>query len=282
MNKKLKKGCAVGCGVVLLMVFVIIGSVSFFVRDMSLDYKAVKKSEEALIAAHDGIAGYSPPFGGIPSAERLQSFVDVRRDQAEWRLNVAMAFDEFMVKKEANQSGGFKHFLNLLRSTTRMAPSLASFWSSRNAALKEHEMGPGEYTYIYCLAYFTYLGYDPGDGAQDSELDFGKSSRSGIQIDTDGESTEVERREAACRRVHDLMLPMLQAVDRTGSSEDWLNELDLELAVLEESPLRYPWRDGAPRMLSDAFRPVHLELEQQYNVAVNPVELIFELSSSEE
>ncbi len=282
MNGKMKKGCAIGCGVVTLVLFVIIGSVAFFVRDMSTDYKAVKKSEEALLAAHGGLLEYNPPSGGIPSAERLQVFLRVRRDQAEWRQNVALAFDEFLVQKEASDTGGFKHFLGLLRSTTQMAPSLASFWSSRNAALMEHEMGPGEYSYIYCLAYFSYLSYDPGDGAQDSELDFGKNSRAGIQVDTHGEMTETERRDAAWRHVHDLMLPMLQAVDRTNSSDDWLRELDLEIAVMDESPLHYPWRNGAPRLLSDAFRPFRRELEQQYNVAVNPVELIFEFSTSEE
>ncbi len=79
-------------------------------------------------------------------------------------------------------------------------------------------MGPGEYGFIYCLAYFSYLGNDPGEGAQDSELNFNRSSNTGLQIDTNGELTSAERRDAAWRRVHDLMLPMLQAADRTGSS----------------------------------------------------------------
>lgn len=280
MNGKLKKGCAIGCGVVSLLIFIIIGSIAFFARNMGADYKAVKTSEEILLEATGGEGVFSPPLGGIPSPDRLQTFLVVRSEQAEWRENVSLAFDEFLLHKEDQESGGFKHFLGLLRSTTEMAPSLASFWSSRNASLLEHEMSPGEYTYIYSLVYYSYLGYDPGDGAQDTELDFGQSSSSGLNVDIEGDLSEAERRDAAWRRAHDVMMPMLQAVDRTGASDEWLQILDLELAVLDESPLRYPWRDGTPRLLADAFRPLRREMELQYNVAVNPVELIFEYSSS--
>ncbi len=282
MNGKMKKGCGIGCGVVSLLVFVIIGSIAYFVRDMSVDYKAVKTSEEALLTATGESGHFKPMNGGIPSSERLQVFLEVRLEQAEWRENVTLAFEEFLIRKEANQSGGIKHFLGLLRSTTQMAPSLASFWSSRNAALMEHQMGPDEYSYIYCLAYFSYLGYDPGDGAQDSELDFSNNANPGLQVGLGHELNEEQRRDASWRRVHDLMLPMLQTVDRTDADAEWLVQLDIELSVLEESPLRYPWRDGTPRMLAEAFRPVRRQLEQQYNAAVNPIELIFEFSTTKD
>jgi hypothetical protein len=281
MNEKMKKGCGIGCGVLTILVFVIIGSIAFFVRDMSADYKAVEKSEKALTQAYGGVSGFAPPHGGLPTAERMQVFLEVRRQQSEWRRNVSLAFEEFLVKKEESASGGFTHFFRLIRSTSEMAPSLAGFWSSRNEALMEHEMGPGEYSYIYCLAYFSYLGYDPGDGAHDSELDFGGSG-SGLNVSTQGDLTEAQRRDAAWRRTNDLMLPMLEAVDRTGlmidtqEAQQWLAELDLEVGILRESPLRYPWRDGAPRLLANVFHPFRRDLEEQYDIAVNPVELIFE------
>jgi hypothetical protein len=284
---KLKKGCGIGCGVFTILVFVIIGSVAFFVRDMSADYKEVGKSEKILLETHGGIADYAPPLGGVPAKERVQVFLDVRRDQAEWRENVALAFEEFLVKKEASADGGFTHFLKLIRSTSEMAPSLAGFWSARNAALLKHEMGAGEYSYLYCLAYYSYLGYDPGDGAHDSELDFGNRSGRNLTVNTNGEMTEEQRKDAAWRRIHELMLPLLKAVDRSGirlearEADQWLAELDKEVALLDESPLRYPWRDEAPRQLSDAFRPFRKELEGQYDISVNPVELIFEKIDAE-
>ena len=100
MNNKVKKGCGIGCGVVTILVFVIIGSVAFFVRDMSVDYKAVEKSEKALVLVHGGLVDFIPPAGGLPTAVRLQTFLEVRQQQAEWRQNVALAFDKFMVQKE--------------------------------------------------------------------------------------------------------------------------------------------------------------------------------------
>jgi len=288
MNEKMKKGCGIGCGVVTILVLVIIGSVAFLVRDMSADYKAVSKAEKNLIQAHGGMTDYTPAAGGLPSADRVRVFLDVRGAQSEWRRNVALAFEEFLVKKEESSSGGFTHFLKLMRSTSEMAPSLAGFWSSRNAALMEHEMGIGEYSYLYCLAYFSYLGYDPGDGAHDSNLDFGLNSGTSLEVSTNRAMTEEQRRDAAWRRTHDIMLPMLEAVDRTGmtleadESEKWLAELDMEVGMLRESSMRYPWRDGAPRLLADIFRPFRRELEEQYDISVNPVELIFEKMKDDE
>lgn len=288
MNEKMKKGCGIGCGVFTILVFVIIGSIAFFVRDMSADYKAVEKSEKELVVTLGGIADFIPPAGGLPAADRVQTFVEVRQAQAEWRQHVANSFEEFLVKKDESAAGGFKHFIQLIRSTTDMAPSLASFWASRNAALMEHEMGPGEYSYIYCLAYFSYLGYDPGDGAHDSELDFSKDSGTGLSVGSDSEMTEGQRRDAAWRRINNLMLPLLETAERTelnlepAEAEQWLAELDMEVAVMQESSMRYPWRNGAPRLLADIFRPFRKDLEEQYNIAVNPVELIFEQVKNED
>lgn len=288
MNEKTKKGCGIGCGVITILIFVMIGSIAFFVRDMSVDYKAVSKAEKALIAAHGGMDAFIPPAGGLPGAHRIQTFLEVRRAQAEWRTNVSLAFEEFLVKKEENADGGFTHFLKLLRSTSEMAPSLAGFWSSRNAALMENEMGMGEYSYIYCLAYFSYLGYDPGDGAQDTDLDFGLKSGTTVDVSSERTMTQEQRRDAAWRRTHDIMLPLLESVDRTGiilettEALKWLAELDAEVELMQESSMRYPWRGGAPRVLSDIFRPFRKELEEQYNIAVNPVELIFEKMDDDE
>ncbi len=288
INQNWKKGCGIGCGVITILLFILIGSIAFFVRDMGKDYKEVGRSEKALIQAHGGPGDYIPERGGLPTAERLLVFLEIRRAQTEWRHNVALAFEEFLVNKQANASGGFRHFFQLIRSTSEMAPSLAGFWSSRNALLLEHEMGPGEYAYLYCLAYYSYLGYDPGDGAQETDLDFNAGGGADLKVSAEIPKTEAQRRDAAWGRIHDLMLPLLEGVDRSGllvgseEAEAWFTELDREVAALQGAPSRYPWREGAPRQLADAFRPFRKDLEEQYSIAVNPVELIFELVEEED
>lgn len=268
---------------VTILVFIAIGSVTYFVRQMSAEYKAVGRSETELIETFGEVVAYVPDNSGLPRPERVQVFIEVRRAQEEWRQNVSLAFEEFLVNKQDQESSGVSHFWKLLRATTDMAPSLAGLWSSRNQALLDHGMGAGEYSYLYCLAYYSYLGYDPGDGAQDSELDFGHSGGTGLNVSTEGELTEAERRDAAWSRVHDLMLPFLEAANQAGSSDaQWLDDLGEELELLQASPLRYPWREGAPRSLADVFRPFRRDLELQYNLAVNPVELIFEEFEEEE
>ncbi|MCP4293557.1 MAG: hypothetical protein GY780_17155 [bacterium] len=280
MNGKVLKGCGIGCGAVSILIMIVIGSLAFFVKDMTRDYKEVAKSEEQLSDIYGQPAEFQLSVGGLPTADRIEAFITIREQQAEWRQNVALAFDQFLVQKEG--SGGLRHFFKLVQSTTEMAPSLAGFWMSRNGALLENEMSPGEYSYLYCLAYYSYLSYDPGDGAQDTDLDFARNSGAGINIDVDGELNSDERKDLAWRRVHQLMLPLLESVDRTGADAAWLTELDLELGLLRESELRYPWSSGAPRLLADVFRPYRRQLEIQYNIKVNPVELIFEATEDDE
>lgn len=280
MNPKLKKGCGIGCGLLSIVLFLIMGSLGYFIHSMGQEYKEVAKTEKELLGALESPAGYVPPAGGLPRGDRVQLFLEIRQSQAEWRTNVANAFTQFLVRKNSGQ-GPFRLW-SLFRATTEMAPSLAGFWTARNKALLEKEMGLGEYAYLYCLAYYSYLGYDPGDGAQASELAL---SGPGLPAERDpsaGSLTPDQRRDASWKAVHDLMLPMLAAASLADSGavdaegKIWRDELKVELSRMRESSLHYPWSQGAPRVLSDVFRPYRRGLEQQYSLVVNPVELIFE------
>ena len=55
---------------------------------------------------------------------------------------------------------------------------MAGFWLARNEALTKAAMGPAEYTWLYGLAYFGWLGHDPAAGRQAMGISGGSGSRS--------------------------------------------------------------------------------------------------------
>ncbi|PID78728.1 hypothetical protein CSB20_13730 [bacterium DOLZORAL124_64_63] len=295
MNGKLKKGLGIGCALLVIAVFLVIGSVAFVLQRVSGDYRQARDSQEALFAEQGDPWQYTPGNGGLPTAERVAVFLTVRRELGEWRASTATMLADFLhLKQKKEEQGGLLTTYRLAREGGDLASHLARYWTARNRALMRHGMGLGEYAYLYALAYYAYLGYDPADGVRRLGLELGGEA-GGLTLRADA-SAEGERQDRAWARVHHLITPMLRRAAESGSAADpaaepaadlavapaWHQALTQELDLLAESPLRYPWRDGAPQPLADAFRAHRQELEQLYGVAVNPVEWLFEQPAAED
>ncbi len=296
MNGKLKKGLGIGCALLVIAVFLVIGSVAFVLQRVSGDYRQARDSQEALFAEQGDPWQYIPDNGGLPTAERVAVFLTVRRDLGEWRESTAAMLADFLLlqQKKKEEQGGLLTTYRLAREGGDLASHLARYWTARNRALMRHGMGLGEYAYLYALAYYAYLGYDPADGVRQLGLELGGEAGS-LTLRADA-LAEGERQDRAWAQVHHLITPMLRRAAESGSAADfaagpaadravvstWRQALTRELGLLAESPLRYPWRDGAPQPLADAFRAHRQELEQLYGVAVNPVEWLFEQPAAED
>ena len=282
MDRRLKIGCGIVGGVVLLAVLLVLGGGIWLAKDMAKHYKAVQKSEEALLETTGGLEAYDLPPGGVPSAERIEAFVDVRSELSEWRANLATELAAFLAEQDQDD-GGFRQTVRLLQAGSDLAPAFAGFWTARNEALLAHRMSPTEYVTLYALAYYAYLGYEPIDGRAGTlrlpggvEMSGGGGLESGSDPQTDpGTAGPV----VLVRRV---LMPRLESLSPAatddGARATGLNraEIEAELARLAADPDRWPWRDDLPRVLADAFRPHRKVLEETYIVSVNPVELLFE------
>lgn len=155
---KWKTGLTIGCGLALLIVLGILGAATWYSGRINKEYKEVRESEKALLAATEGELGFRPPPGAIPTTERLESFLKVREEMAEWRRIMASASREFAADRQLQQSGGLKDLINLVNTGSDLMPTYAGFWIARNEALLGQGMGPGEYTFIYGLVYHNWLG----------------------------------------------------------------------------------------------------------------------------
>jgi len=153
MGRKKKLGLGIGCGFALLIVVGIFGVANWYSGRINQEYKEVTDSEKALLAATEGDGGYSPPSGGIPAVERIEVFLAVREDLDSWRRTMATASSQFAEDRDRQRTGGLKDLVKLLDTGSDLMPIYAGFWTARNQTLLAHEMGPGEYAYIYRLVY---------------------------------------------------------------------------------------------------------------------------------
>lgn len=281
LNPALKKGCGIGCGVMVFATLLVIGGGVWFVRGMGSDFKMVRRTEAELVAAAGDAAAFAPASDGLPTAEQLAAFVVVREATAEWRLLLETRIESFL-EQEGRREGGLRHTVRMLQAGGDLAPAYAGFWSARNRALLEQGLGLGEYVHLYCLVYYGGLGHDPADGVVATGRIIRPTDTSGfqVQVGTPGER-EAPRDEQALadrarRQVRGLMLEQIERALATAPAEADTGALAAEAARLRGDPLRVPWREQAPAQLAERLGPLAAVLEANYLPLVNPVELIFE------
>jgi len=154
---KRKLWLGIGCGFALLIVVGFFGVANWYSGRINQEYKEVRDSEKALLVATEGDEGFRPPPGGIPAADRIEVFLGVRKDLDSWRGTMATAIRQMAADRDRQATGGPRDFMRLINTGSDLMPIFAGFWTARNEALLAHEMGPGEYAYIYRLVYHTWM-----------------------------------------------------------------------------------------------------------------------------
>jgi len=161
---KWKWGLGIGCSLAVLVFVGAVGVATWYASRINAEYKEVRDTEERLITATEGATGYRPPPGGVPGPERIEIFLAVREDLKPWLATLSEANEQFAADREKQQAGGWKDVLKLFNTGSDLMPVYAGFWTARNEALLAHEMGPGEYVYIYRMAYQTWLNLERDGG----------------------------------------------------------------------------------------------------------------------
>jgi hypothetical protein len=268
MNAKTKKwlgGCGIGCGVVLLLAIIgIVGSSFFFMRT----FKEAIGKRELLDERHGTQAAYVPPVDGAISAERLEAFLSIRSVLMELCPTFANSAQQFQrmdeLEEDTPKKETFLEVLKLSKEVFGMVPRMGEFFQARNTALLEHDMGLGEYTYIYTLVYRDRLL--PGGTTEDSSL-FG-----------DGAPNR-RLREALRQMLRNQLASLDEArVGETRQIGD--RDLDLirqslqdEIDQLEIDGKRLPWQDGLPTAIAASIAPYSSRLDEVYCAATVGLEL---------
>ena len=250
-TRKWLAGCGIGCGAVILLgILVTVGSSLFLMRP----FKDAIATRETLDQRHGEQADYTPPFDGAIPAGRLEAFLTVRSAIMEMCGEFARSSEKFQRMEEMDEdtpkTEAFVDIMKLSREIFSMLPRISSFFEARNSTLMAVDMGLGEYTYIYFMAYCDRLG----PGAVDESVMLGEV--------------------AVNRRIHEALRQMLRnQLAAAGGAEADDQTLAEEIARLEADPERRPWQDGLPPALTASIDPFREHLDAVFCVETMSLEL---------
>lgn len=213
-----------------------------------------------LEARHGPQDSYVPPLSGVPATDRIEAFLEVRRALASSCSDFQRAEDE-VARLEAFDDRENVKKLEVLRqafTTTRtmmgMGPRIGDFYETRNRELEAADMGLGEYTYIYILAYGVKLE-GPEGGPQ--------------LLGSDATNPRVR---AALRR---MLANQLAGLETAGEdTSETFEALAAEVARLEADHEAVAWQNGAPPRMDEALLPYRERLDAAYCGATAPLELM--------
>jgi hypothetical protein len=263
-------GCGIGCGLLLLVMIAVAVGATLFVRDAFKGFGAAIETRGDLEERFGQAGDFTPwPDGTIPP-ERIEAFLGARDATAAAREQIASKFAAIpMSEAEARaldeKPAGQKALsvFKIVGSAFGLAGELGDFFEARNRALLERGMGLGEYTFLYTVTFYAWLGHSPDDGPQTG------------RDDDDRVNVKFSERDVQ-RRVHDDLLSMLRNQLRAvapGAPEEWRERLAAEIETLERHRRRFAWQDGLPAATEASLEPYRERLELSYDPASNPFEL---------
>lgn len=274
-------GCGIGCGVLLVLAIAVGLTIFMYTRNAVQEFKQISESVSRVDKELGRIEDYTPePDGRIP-ADRVEAFLAVRKATSAARSDLARTIrtleTEFGGPK--GQPRGFWHVIRAARTGVGAVPQIARFQKARADALLENKIGQGEYSYIYCLAYYSWLKKDPGDGPDRIKL----SNRNSVSWENDEAhdgSVREESRQAVMSYIRRYMRPILRnavsEAEKGGMAEKtpWQQSAEKELAELDSQSQRVPWAEGLPAPIEQSLVPFREELERSYDPLLNVLEFI--------
>ena len=168
-GKKWLIGCGVGCGVTILLNIILFAGAGFLIsQPMNKAVNSQKKLTEAFGKPNDFVPG-----ADSLTPQRLEAFLAVRQVLIPSCEECEDIADGFAVMEELDSGGDepstkeiFQGLGKVMGSVKGLATQMGEVMELRNEALMEQEMGMGEYTWIYVLAYNSWLSYEPNTGIE--------------------------------------------------------------------------------------------------------------------
>jgi hypothetical protein len=250
------KQTAIGCGVLIVIAI----AIPFVLGVMMMSpFKRAVDARHAIEERFGPQEAYTPPASGVPSTDRIEVFLEIRRafeapcadlTKAQEQMQKMERFDD---QDEVDRMEVMKEAFSLTRSMMGVGPVLGHFYEVRNQSLLDAGMGLGEFTYIFAVAYRDRLLDEPV-----GEQLFGPAPTN--------------------RRVRKALLAMLESqltlLKSEGGSDTDIAMLEAEIEAMKADDKRIPWQDTIPPAITEAFAPYRAELDQLYCPAMAPLELM--------
>ncbi len=282
-------GCGIGCGAVVVVVIILIAALTMYVGRSVKGFDDAADSRKTLEERFGPDTEFVPWADGSIPSERVEAFLTVRDATASSREGIERFFASIPMTEEQIEELDPKGVFEALRFAARITGDsfgligdMKDLLKDRNQAMLGVEMGLGEYTYVYVMAYYSFLGHSQADGPVGMQP--GGAMTITIPSTAEDEVSDEpgprygrwpERR--IRRTVVGIMrnqLDAASAVDPDGPGGEWPRALAAEIEAMEEDRRRPPWADGPPLVLAASLEPYRERLEVTYNPTANPFELL--------
>ena len=253
------KHYGIGCGLLVLLVVVVL---SVMIGSVFFGYREAFTIRADLERLYDTQEEYTPDATGAIPAERLQRFLAVRESLLPLCETVSThqrLFSRIQEQADAEEPPSGAFFRDALRaaaSMLRVGRDFGDYVTARNAALLEQEMGLGEYTWIYVVAYLSWLDHPP------------------LPALAGGSSKNVYR-DRVFPQVREMIRRQVELAGEVPSSVAWRSELEL----LDRVEGRIPFEHGLPRELEVSLEPLRDKLERLGCPAASELEVVLTVKS---
>ena len=278
------KGCGIGCAVVImLLVFAGVGGF-FFVKNIVKVFEETEAIADTLTERYGGIKDFCPDPGGAIGPERVEAFLSVRNSMEPAKEKLE---NSVIILSDEERASQFKEkpspgVLTKIKTGFEIIPLIAEFYTRRNQALLDAEMGLGEYYFIYAVSYYSWLGKSPGDGLEYNlwrEYD----EKRGVYWRRRVSENLEEQQHDVLKQLHRQILPMLKNQlakltrnDVSPIRDPWRESVAAEIEAMEANRFRLLWQDGLPDILEISLKPFRGRLEVSYSKVLNTLEMALE------
>ncbi len=263
-------GCGIGCAVLVILSIGLGLLGARFVRRTTAGFEAAIETRQDLEQRFGEARSFVPAPDGSVAPERMTAFLAVREASAPAREQLAAAWANIPLSPSAArelESQGFvekmKSVVEITRSGIGLGAEMGKLYEARNRAMADAGIGLGEYTYVYALAYYAWLGHSPAEGPEsaggEDEAEFGPRMGN-----------------SSIGRIRGDLLQMLRNQLESlpeGEDETWRETLAAEIQAVEGDSRRLPWQDGLPPQIAASFEPYREALEASYSPVTNAFEL---------
>ena len=264
-------GCGIGCLILLAVAIALFAGGAVWFRGMVGGFEEAVETREAVEEEFGGPDEFTPAADGSIAPDRVEAFLAIRAATADSRAGIRATFEALPMGEEQARELEEKPFFEQMSavfgitgSALGLAGRLGDFYQARNTAFLEREMGLGEYSYIYVLAYYNWLGKSPADGpgGEDEQGDF-QDSFSRLRRDL---ISQLENQLQALE-------PGPGATAEAAPGDPRRAALEAEIQKMRKKPFRVPWEDELPPAIERSLAPFRDRFEAAYDPVTNPFEL---------
>jgi len=269
-GKKWLTGCAIGCVVLLAVLGLMAGAGYMMVSSTVEGFQRAQETGAQLTERHGAAASFTPPGLQALPVDRLQLFVQVRRDMDGPQRNLENAFRSFPDDLKEKDEGALRTIFKVLGGLGDLLRPMGEYVEARNRLLLEADMGPGEYLFYYGLIYYSWLGHAPSDAPS-----LGKQENDNGDVRIFAGRDAAYSPEQARLRYRFFTLAMMGNLENslTGTTDPAMVIAVEDLAAMHRrfasDPDQIAWSGSLPPAWQAALEPLRTDLESTYSPTAN-------------